>query len=79
MSPTATAPPRDLALVTVAGRKFLPFARLLARSIARHHPGTPFYLVLTDAPPDGFAPEHEPEFHLRPPEGPREIKATELQ
>lgn len=40
----------DLALVTVSGARFLPFAQVLARSLARHHPELPTYLVLTDTP-----------------------------
>lgn len=50
----------DLALVTVSGARFLPFARVMARSLARHHPELPTYLVPTDTPAPSQRSDAEP-------------------
>jgi len=49
---------------TIASKRALPFARVLARSFKNHHPDVPFFLLLADEPQGCFDPEHEP-FVLR--------------
>ena len=41
-------------------RSYLPKARVLARSVKRFHPDWQFHIVLSDDPPAGFDPAHEP-------------------
>jgi hypothetical protein len=51
---TGASAPRagPIAFATVAARSYRPFARVLARSLARHHPDIPLYVLATDGPPD---------------------------
>jgi hypothetical protein len=45
---------------TIVAKSFLSYARALAVSFRRHHPGVPFYVLLADEVDGFFAPEHEP-------------------
>src|SRR4051794_2842924 len=49
-----------IAAGTAIRANYLPFARVLAASLARRHPDVPFTVLLADEPGDRFAPEAEP-------------------
>jgi hypothetical protein len=49
-----------LAVGTIVAKNFLPFARVLARSLSDHHPTVPFFAVLADRVDATFAPASEP-------------------
>lgn len=51
---------KSVAVGTVISKSFLPFARVLARSFAEHHPGVPFYVLLCDEVQSCFEPAEEP-------------------
>jgi hypothetical protein len=51
---------RGLAGVTIAARGTLALARVVARSFAEHHPGVPFFVLLTDKIDGYFDPVQEP-------------------
>jgi hypothetical protein len=51
---------RSVAAGTVIAKNYLPFARVLARSFAEHHPGVPFYVLLCDEVQNCFDPAEEP-------------------
>jgi hypothetical protein len=52
--------PQGLAGVTIAAKGTLALARVVARSFAEHHPGVPFFVLLTDEVDGYFEPELEP-------------------
>ena len=45
---------------TIVAKRELPYARVLARSLAEHHPGNPFLVLLADEVQGCFEPEREP-------------------
>src|SRR5436190_15141513 len=49
-----------LAIGTVVAKNYLPFARVLAASLRRHHPEVPFFVVLADEVDEYFDPAAEP-------------------
>jgi hypothetical protein len=53
--PKGTPVRRPPAACTIVSRNYLSFARVLAKSYARHEPGGPFYLLVVDGLPDGEA------------------------
>lgn len=50
----------SVAAGTVVAKNYLPFARVLARSFAEHHPDVPFYVLLCDEVENCFDPSAEP-------------------
>lgn len=50
----------DVAVGTIAAKHALPYARVLARSTAEHHPDVPFFVLLADEVQDCFDPAGEP-------------------
>lgn len=50
----------SLAVVTIVARNYLSFARVLANSFRAHHPGVPFFVLLTDEIEGYFDPDAEP-------------------
>lgn len=44
-----------VAVGTIVANNFLPFARVLARSFAEHHPTVPFFVVLADRPVESLS------------------------
>src|SRR5687767_5320287 len=48
------------AVGTIVAKNFVPFARVLARSLREHHPAVPFFTVLADRVDAAFAPALEP-------------------
>jgi hypothetical protein len=50
----------DAAFGTVVAKRELPYARVLARSFAEHHPELPFFVLLADEVEDCFDPVAEP-------------------
>lgn len=53
-------PARPLAFCTIVAKNFLPFARVLARSVAEHHPDSRLFVLLADRIDDHFDPAAEP-------------------
>jgi glycosyltransferase involved in cell wall biosynthesis len=51
---------RDLVACTIVSKNYLPFARVLARSFLRHHPGSRFVVCLVDRIDGAFDPAGEP-------------------
>ena len=49
-----------LAACTIVAKNYLPFARVLARSFAEHHPGGRFFVLLVDRNDGHVRPEEEP-------------------
>ena len=49
-----------IAVATIVAKNFLPFARVLARSISAHHPTVPFFAVLADRVDSRFVAADEP-------------------
>ena len=49
-----------VAIGTIVAKNFVPFARVLARSVREHHPTVPFFAVLADRPDPVFASGSEP-------------------
>ena len=49
-----------VAVGTIVAKNFVPFARVLARSLSDHHPALPFFAVLADRVDSAFAPAGEP-------------------
>ena len=49
-----------VAVGTIVAKNFLPFARVLARSLSDHHPTVPFLTLLADRGDATFAPASEP-------------------
>ena len=49
-----------LAVGTIVAKNYLPFARFIAESFRRHHPGIPFFVVLADEVDGYFDPAAEP-------------------
>lgn len=49
-----------LAACTIVAKNYLPFARVLARSFAEHHPGGRFFTLLIDRNEGYFEAENEP-------------------
>ncbi len=49
-----------LAACTIVAKNYLPFARVLARSFAEHHPGGRFFVLLVDRNDGYVRPEEEP-------------------
>ncbi len=45
---------------TIVAKRELPYARVLGRSLAEHHPGHPFLVLLADEVQGCFEPEREP-------------------
>jgi hypothetical protein len=45
---------------TIVAKRELPYARVLGRSLAVHHPGNPFLVLLTDEVQGCFDPKREP-------------------
>lgn len=56
----AALSPGGVAVGTVVARNYLPFARVLARSLAAHHPEVPLFVLMADEPGGAFGPEVEP-------------------
>ncbi len=52
--------PSGVAVGTVVAKNYLPFARVLARSLAEHHPRVPFFVLLADEPGAAFDSAAEP-------------------
>jgi hypothetical protein len=52
-----------LAIGTVVAKNYLPFARVLAKSLQRYHPEIPFFVALADEVDGYFDPAAEP-FHI---------------
>ncbi len=50
----------ELAVATVVAKNYLSFARVLAESFLRHHPDTPFFVLLSDEVDGYFDPGAEP-------------------
>jgi hypothetical protein len=50
----------SVAVGTIVAKNFLPFARVLARSLREHHPTVPFYTLVADRIGAAFAPDREP-------------------
>lgn len=48
------------AVATIIARNYLSFARVLARSLAEHHPGMPLHVLLADEVQQAFDPAREP-------------------
>jgi hypothetical protein len=48
------------AVGTIVAKNFVPFARVLARSLSEHHPTVPFFTVLADRLDGTFTPADEP-------------------
>src|SRR3954462_4770627 len=55
----------QLAAATIAAKKHLSLARVLASSFREHHPEIPFFVLLADEPDGYFQPPLEP-FELLP-------------
>jgi hypothetical protein len=53
------------AVATIVAKSYLSFARALAESFHRIHPGIPFFVLLADEPDGCFDPSREP-FHVVP-------------
>lgn len=51
---------RTVAAGTIAAKRELPYARVLARSFAEHHPEIPFFVLLADEVEGCFDPSAEP-------------------
>jgi hypothetical protein len=49
-----------VAVATIVAKNYLSFARVLGESFRRHHPGVPFYALLTDEVDGYFDPAAEP-------------------
>ncbi len=49
-----------VAVGTVVAKNYLPFARVLARSLAEHHPQVPLFALLADEVEGAFDPRAEP-------------------
>jgi hypothetical protein len=49
-----------VAIGTIVAKNFVPFARVLARSLSEHHPTVPFFAVLADRLDGTFTPADEP-------------------
>jgi glycosyltransferase involved in cell wall biosynthesis len=52
--------PCDSAACTIISKNYLAQARVLAKSFRKHHPNTPFFVLLVDHVDGCFQPEHEP-------------------
>jgi glycosyltransferase involved in cell wall biosynthesis len=63
---SVSTPRRPLAACTIVNRNYLPHARILASSFARHEPGSRFYLLVVDGLPDGV--EAGPDIQVIAPE-----------
>ncbi|MDQ1592177.1 MAG: hypothetical protein QOG71_2804 [Pyrinomonadaceae bacterium] len=63
-----------VAVATIVAKNYLSFARVLAQSFRRQHPGVPFFVLLTDEVDDYFDPAAEPFQLLHP----RELNINEL-
>jgi glycosyltransferase involved in cell wall biosynthesis len=50
----------DNAACTIISKNYLAQARVLANSFRKHHPDTPFFVLLVDRVDGCFQPEHEP-------------------
>jgi hypothetical protein len=50
----------NVAIGTIVAKNFLPFARVLARSVRTHHPEVPMFVVLVDETDGMFDPTAEP-------------------
>jgi hypothetical protein len=50
----------SIAVGTIAAKRSLPYARVLARSFLDHHPGIPFFVLLADEVDGRFEPGKEP-------------------
>lgn len=53
-------PGAKLAVATAAGKNYVPFARVLAESLAAQHAGIPFFFALADEVDGCFDPTREP-------------------
>jgi hypothetical protein len=49
-----------VAVGTIVAKNFIPFARVLARSLSEHHPAVPFFVVLADRLDGTFTAAGEP-------------------
>ena len=52
--------PSEFAAATIVAKCRLSSARVLAASFRRHHPGVPFFVLLTDEVEGCFDPAREP-------------------
>lgn len=55
----SVAPSNAFAACTIIAKNYLPFARVLASSWNRYHPGAPLFVLLLDSPAGYFAAEKE--------------------
>lgn len=58
--PMSPKKPVNWAAVTIASQRFLPLARVTARSFREHNPSVPFYLVLADENQPAIDESNEP-------------------
>jgi glycosyltransferase involved in cell wall biosynthesis len=54
------APPAGAAVCTIVSKNYLPYARVLARSVAERHPEVPCFVLLVDDVAGRFDPAAEP-------------------